>query len=53
MIGDRYLHFEVKLFYIYDIEANLNFINLNFINLNFAVLDLHFTSDKVECLNVI
>ena len=48
MIGDRYLHFEVKLLYIYDIEANLNFINLNF-----AVLDLYFTSDKVEYLNVI
>ena len=48
MIRDRFLHFEVKLFYIYDIEANLNFINLNF-----AVLDLHFISDKVEYLNVI
>ena len=41
MIGDQFLHFEVKSFHIYDIEANLNFIKLNF-----AVLDLHFTSDK-------
>ena len=48
MIEDQFLHFEVNSFYIYDIEANLNFINLNF-----AVLDLHFTSDKVEYLNVI
>ena len=48
MIGDQFLHFEVKSFYIHDIEANLNFINLNF-----AVLELHSTSDKVEYLNVI
>ena len=48
MIGDRNLHFEVNSFYIHDIETNLNFNNLNF-----AVLELHFTSDKVEYLNVI
>ena len=38
MIGDQFLHFEVKSFYIHDIEANLNFINLNFINLNVILL---------------
>ena len=31
MIGDQFLHFEVKLFYIHDTQANLKFINLNFI----------------------
>ena len=38
MIGDQFLHFEVKLFYIHDTETNLNFINLNLLFLNFMLL---------------